>query len=76
MDKHIEFLVNYIAKNNNIDSKEVDIESDIFEKLYLDSIGIFSLLVEIEDTFEKELGLDDIASLDKYTIQNIAKLMK
>jgi acyl carrier protein len=76
MDKYIEFLTNYIAEMNDIDKEGIDINSDIFQNSYIDSIGIFSLLVEIEDKFGKTLALDDIASLDKYTLYNIAKLME
>ena len=76
MDRYRQYLVRNLAEKNDLTENQIDTTIDIFEKGYIDSIGIFSLLVEIEDNLEIELSLEDIASLDVYNINNIASLIE
>ena len=76
MDKYEKYLIKYISETNFLDTNEIDTEVDIFENGYIDSIGIFTLLIEIENEFGKEILLDKISTLDIYSIKNIAKLIR
>lgn len=76
MDKYKQYLIKHIAQRNSIDENEIDINLDIFENSYIDSIGIFTLLVEIEDDLGIILDLEDISSLELYSINKIAFLME
>jgi len=76
MDRYRQYLVRNLAEKNDLTENQIDTTIDIFEKGYIDSIGIFSLLVEIEDNLEIELSLEDISSLDVYNINNIASLIE
>jgi len=76
VDKYKQYLIKHIAQRNSIDENEIDINLDIFENSYIDSIGIFTLLVEIEDDLGIILDLEDISSLELYSINKIAFLME
>ena len=64
------FLLNYFEKKG-IKVKE---DEDLFEKGYIDSIGLFRLLLEIEVNFGKELTIEDLVSLKVFSINEIVKL--
>lgn len=76
MDKFEQYLVEYISNNNGINKSKILLDVDIFENSYIDSLGIFTLLVEIENKFGKEISLEDISTFKSYTIVNIAQLIK
>ena len=76
MDIYKQYLVKNLAERNDLDENQIDTIVDIFEKGYIDSIGIFSLLVEIEDDLGIELNLEDISSLNIYNIDNIASIIE
>ena len=75
MDKYETFLIDYISEHSGLEYSYIDTDVDMFENNYIDSIGIFTLLIEIENKFSKEITLEDISSLEKYNIKNISKLM-
>jgi len=75
MNKYEIFLVNYISEKNSIDREIIDISSNIFDSAYIDSIGLFTLLVELEEEFGIEIDLDSIKSSDVSTIKSFAQLL-
>ncbi len=76
MDKVEEFLIEFISQNSGVDISKIDTNVDIFESAYIDSIGIFTLLVEIENEFDKSITLEEISTLEQYTIKNIKELIE
>ncbi len=66
------FLINYF-KEKNID---ISLDEDIFENGYIDSIGFFRLLMELEVNFEKEIPLDLFENIKIYSINEIVKLLE
>ena len=76
MDRVEEFLIEFIANNSGLDVGKIDTDVDVFERTYLDSIGIFTLLVEIENEFDKSITLEEISTLEHYTINNIKELIQ
>lgn len=75
MNKYEIFLVNYISEKNSIDTESINISSDIFENAYIDSIGLFTLFVELEEEFDIDISLDSIKSSDVATIKSFAKFL-
>jgi acyl carrier protein len=76
MDKLEQYLVDYICEHSLIETDKIDVNIDIFENGYIDSIGIYSLLIQIDDKFDKEISIEEIMTLDFYSIKNIAKLIQ
>lgn len=55
-----QFLITWISKNKGLDENQVDINVDIFENNYVDSLGIFSLIIDIELELDIVLKPEDI----------------
>ena len=48
-----------------VDSSEINENTDVFEDLYLDSLGLFGLGAHITDTFKRNVPVSSVASLSK-----------
>lgn len=76
MDSYKKYMVNKLAERNHISQNIIDTSVDIFEKGYIDSIGIFLLLAEIEVDLEIDLSFEDISALPIYSIDCISSVME
>ncbi len=71
-----QFLITWISKNKGFDAKQIDINANIFENNYVDSIGIFSLIIDIELELNIILKPEDIANSDvSNTIEGLANIL-
>lgn len=75
-DIYTTFLQERICEKSAIAADQLDNEADMFENGYIDSIGIFTLFVEIEDRFNTEISLDTLENIEKLTINNLATIIK
>lgn len=73
---YIKFLQRYISDNNGISINNIDIDADMFENDYIDSIGIFTLFVEIEEQFDIPISLNKLEDIDVLTIRNLSKIIE
>lgn len=73
---YIKFLQRYISDNNDISINNIDIDADMFENDYIDSIGIFTLFVEIEEQFDIPISLNRLEDIDILTIRNLSKIIE
>ncbi|MGN0593626.1 MAG: acyl carrier protein [Hominimerdicola sp.] len=48
-----------------IDAEEIKPETDVFEDLCLDSLGLFGLGAHITDTFKRNVPISSVAELSK-----------
>ncbi len=61
-DKIIEIIVDTL----DIDASELDFTSSIKDDLDIDSLDLFQIIAEIEDTYEITIdGLEDLKTLDE-----------
>ncbi|MBR3970627.1 MAG: acyl carrier protein [Ruminococcus sp.] len=48
-----------------VDSSEINEETDVYEDLYLDSLGLFGLGSEITETLKLNIPLSSVASISR-----------
>ena len=48
-----------------VDAAEIERETDVFDDLYLDSLGLFGLGTHITDTYKLNIALSLVASISK-----------
>ena len=73
---YINFLKEKIADNTGITIDNINTDINIFENNYIDSIGIFTLLVEIEEEYGIEISLNSIEDIDTLTINSLSKIIE
>jgi len=76
MSKYERFLVEYIIEKNGMNIDTININSNMFEQGYIDSLGIFTLFVLIEEEFDIDMSLDDAANFDIKTIKQLAQFIQ
>ena len=54
------FIVRQIADRHGMQMVEVARDANMFEQGYMDSLGVFTMLMQIEDEFAVRLGEDDL----------------
>ena len=54
-----------LMKEDGIDAEEIKPETDVFEDLCLDSLGLFGLGAHITDTFKRNVPISSVAELSK-----------
>jgi len=70
------FLNAWVSENIEISLSEIDIDADMFESAYIDSIGIFTLFILIEEEFQIEMSLENLKNIDTLTIKNLSKVIE
>lgn len=58
-------FVNAISDYVGVDAGEIERDTDIYDDLYLDSLGLFGLGSHITDTFRLNIPLSAVASISK-----------
>jgi acyl carrier protein len=58
-------FVQAISDYTGTDASEITRETDVYDDLYLDSLGLFGLGSEITDTFKLNVPLSLVASISK-----------
>lgn len=56
---------NAISDYVGVDAAEIVEETDVYEDLYLDSLGVFGLGTHITETFHLNLPLSSVATVSK-----------
>lgn len=73
---YITFLKEQISDTGDIPIDEINIDINMFENNYIDSIGIFTLFVELEEEFDIEISLDKVDNFDISTIKGLAEAIE
>ncbi len=74
MDKYEAFIKQFIADRRGHDIDDIDVRADMFERHYIDSLGVFTLLLEIEDAFDVHFNDEDMTEGKMLSIQGIAQV--
>ena len=69
------FLKEKISDKTGINIDEVNPDINIFDNNYIDSIGIFTLLLEIEEEYGVEISVENVEHLDTFTINSLSKII-
>lgn len=75
MDKYIDFLIKWISEKNGFDEKDIKISVNMFENGYIDSLGLFGLLIDLETNFGITFDENDILDSGASTIEGLAKIL-
>ena len=73
---YINFLKERISNNTGVSINEINSDLDIFENNYIDSIGIFTLFVEVEEEFGVEISLENLDNFNISTIKGLAQAIE
>lgn len=76
MNKYESFLVNYISKKVNIEKEVIKTNVNIFSEGYIDSLGVFTLFLEIEEEFDIVLDEDAIFDDRLSSIEGLSKIIE
>ena len=62
---NFEDFVQTISDYTGVDAAEITRDTDVYDDLYLDSLGLFGLGSEITETFKLNIPLSLVASISK-----------
>ncbi|MEW7977352.1 MAG: acyl carrier protein [Candidatus Sedimenticola endophacoides] len=69
------FLRGYVARRRGLAPDQVELDGNIFELNYCDSLGFFGMLLEIEDAFGVRFNEEDLADRRLLTLRGMAQLL-
>ena len=74
----ISWIVNWFEENSDADSSELkrDLNFNYFEQGWLDSFKFISLLQDLEDEFNLELGQEQFLNRDFSSIQGLSSIVE
>jgi len=75
MNKYENFLIEWVGENSGIKKEIIDINANMFENAYVDSLALFGLLVDIEMNFGITLDENDILDDKASTIKGFAEIL-
>ena len=75
MDEFKEFLISWICNQNGLQEDTIECEKNMFENGYVDSLGLFGLLLDIEEKFNIVLTEDDILDDSASTINGLSSIL-
>lgn len=75
MNEYQQFIADYIADKRDLDPADLDLAGNLFERQYIDSLGVFNLLMSIENAFAVSFSEADMHSGRMLSIDGIAALV-
>lgn len=75
MNKYQEFLIEWVSENSGISKDVIDVNVNMFENAYMDSLALFRLLVDLEMNFGITLDENDILDDKASTIEGFADIL-
>lgn len=76
MDKTQKIVVELLAEICGTKKVQQDLTIDLFQKGYLDSMGVVELLTELEDRFDVEIPLETFNPDDFKTAEKIIRFVQ
>lgn len=67
-----EFIVRHIADRRGVSADEIDCQADMFETGYIDSLGVFSMIVLLEEEFGIRFSEQELIDPALYTVTGLA----
>lgn len=69
------FIVAHIVERRGIDPAVVDVEEDLFEQGHMDSLGVFNMMMTLEDKFGLRFTEQDLVNPSINTVRGLAGLI-
>ncbi len=78
MEKTLEWIMDWFESNTEADRNELEsnIDSNYFEKGYIDSFEFINLIGDIEDTFGVQFSNDQFEDRTFSTISGLARIIE
>ena len=67
-----EFIVRHIADRRGVSTEEIDCQADMFETGYVDSLGVFNMIVLLEEQFGVRFSDQELIDPALYTVTSLA----
>lgn len=77
-DQFYDWMINFISDKSDLNGKEVTdlIQDNIFDKGYVDSFGLMTMIVKLEEDYEIQFDPDDFQDRRFATIKGLAELVE
>jgi len=75
MNKYETFLKQYISGKKGLDPDAISSDANMFEKHYIDSLGVFNMLLEVENEFGVRFDERDMTDKKMTTIRGTAEII-
>lgn len=69
------FLRSWLAERNDLPEQAINVDEHLFNAGYLDSLGVFSFVLAIEQAFDLSLDEDDLIDPRMMTVSGIISLL-
>lgn len=69
------FIVRHLADIRGLEVVDIERDADLFEHGYIDSLGVFNLMMLLEDTFDVRLGEDELIDPKINTVAGLAAVI-
>ncbi len=70
------FLKEWLSDRSGISTKEIDVENNMFEAGYVDSLGVFGLILELENEFHVEFSEEDMLDMRLSTVEGFIEIVE
>jgi len=75
MNKYKNFLINWICEKKGLEKESIKSDVNMFENDYIDSLGFFGLLMDLEMEFDITLDENDILDHNASTIEGLVNIL-
>ncbi len=77
MSKAIEeFIARHIADKRGLPLNDIQHDADLFESGYVDSLGVFNMVMSLEDEFGIRFAENDLVDPRMSTVSGIAEIIQ
>jgi len=70
-----DFIVHHIAEKRGISADDIQRDADLFDSGYVDSLGVFNMMMSLEDEFGIRFIEDDLINPGISTVCGLAAII-
>ena len=75
MNRYEVFIKQYISGKKGLDTDTISSDANMFEEHYIDSLGVFNMLLEVENEFGIRFNEQDMTNKKMATIRGAAEII-
>lgn len=75
MERHEEFIKEWLSERSGTAIADIDLSVNIFERGYIDSLGIFQFFLDVETEFGVRFSEADMGDLRLSTVKGLVELI-
>lgn len=75
MEQVQSFITGYLANRRGLDPSSLDVDANLFASGYVDSLGVFNLLFELENEFGVRFTPESLSSEQVTTIRSLSRFV-